>query len=65
MYITNDLNELKRKIKESFRLKNDIKKLYYYNNNNKNQKKICISTKEDYEIMLKFNAEQKIIYLYF
>ena len=64
MYITNGLDKLKKKIKESFKLENNVKKIYYYDNNDKNAEKICISTEEDYEIMLGFNANQKIIYLY-
>ena len=64
MYIANDLDKLKRKIKESFRLEYNVKKIYYYDNNDKKREKICMSTEEDYEIMLGFNANQKIIYLY-
>ena len=65
MYITNDLDKLKKKIKESFRLRYGVKNIYYYDNNDKNGERICMSTEEDYEIMLGFNANQKIIYLYF
>ena len=64
MYIANGLDKLKKKIKESFRLGNNVNKIYYYDNNDKNGEKICMSTEEDYEIMLGFNANQKIIYLY-
>ena len=61
MYIANGLDKLKKKIKESFRLGNNVNKIYYYDNNDKNGEKICMSTEEDYEIMLGFNANQKII----
>ncbi len=62
MHITKDFSKLKMKIKECFDL--DVNKIFYYDNNKKGGKKICITTEEDFEIMLMCNAENKVIYLY-
>ena len=62
MHITKDFSKLKKKIKECF--KEDVNKIFYYDNNNKEGKKICITTEEDFEIMLMCNGENKVIYLY-
>ena len=60
MYIENTLNELKYKIKKTFNLKCDIKRLYYVDN----CENITLNTEEDYEIMIMTCKDQKYIMLY-
>ena len=65
MFITKNLFELKKKVKESFGLKKDVEKFYYFEKNQKKNKKIYLRTEEDYQIMMMFMNNQKIIYINF
>ena len=60
MYIEKTFNELVKKIRNTFELKNPIKRVYYYDN-----KYIDVKTEEDYEIMILSKANKKFIKLYF
>ena len=65
MYITKNLSGLKKKVKETFELKKDVKVFYYFEKNKKHNKKIYLRTEEDYQIMMMFMNNQKIIKLNF
>ena len=65
MYITKNLSGLKKKVKETFELKKDVKVFYYFEKNRKHNKKIYLRTEEDYQIMMMFMNNQKIIKLNF
>ena len=65
MFITKNLFELKKKVKESFGLKKDVEKFYYFEKNQKKNKKIYLRTEEDYQIMMMFMNNQTIIYINF
>ncbi len=61
MYLEKTFNELIKKIRNTFELKNPIKRVFYYEHNIY----ISIKTEEDYEIMLLSNTNVKFIKLYF
>ena len=65
MFITKNLRELKDKVKETYGLKENIKEFYYYDENKKEKGKIYLRTEEDYQIMMMFLNNKKIIYLGF
>ena len=65
MFITKNLRELKDKVKETYGLIENIKEFYYYDENSKNKGKIYLRTEEDYQIMMMFLNNKKIIYLGF
>ena len=65
MFITKNLFELKKKVKESFGLKKDVEKFYYFEKNQKKNKKIYLRTEEDFQIMMMFMNNQTIIYINF
>ena len=52
-------------MKETFELKKDVKVFYYFEKNRKHNKKIYLRTEEDYQIMMMFMNNQKIIKLNF
>ena len=61
MYIEKNYNELKKKIMNTFELESNVKCVYYYYEN----RRICVKTEEDYEIMLLSLMNQNLIRLYF
>ncbi len=65
MYITKNLSGLKKKVKETFELKKDVKVFYYFEKNRKYNKKIYVRTEEDYQIMMMLMNNIKIIKLNF
>ncbi len=65
MFITKNLFELKKKVKESFGLKKDVEKFYYFEKNQKKNKQIYLRTEEDFQIMMMFMNNQTIIYINF
>ncbi len=52
-------------MKETFGCENNLEEFYYYDQNIKGNDKIVLKTEEDYQIMMMFLNNQKIIYLYF
>ncbi len=65
MFITKNLLELKKKVKETFGCKKNLEEFYYYDQNKKDKDEIALKTEEDYQIMMMFLNNQKIIYLKF
>ena len=63
MYMTKNLNELKKKVRDTFGFKKNVERLSYYDKNNKNNYTIDIRTEEDYQIMLMLMNNQKVIYI--